>query len=46
MKYIYFLDKELEKKFQFVDFKDIPQDVKMYKGVKVPVKIEKDTDWL
>jgi len=35
MKYIYFFDKELEKKFNFVEFKDIPQDIKMYKGEKV-----------
>lgn len=32
MKYIYFFDKELEKKFKFVSFKDIPNDVRMYKG--------------
>lgn len=34
MKYIYFFDKELEKRFKFVDFKDIPEEVKMYKGIK------------
>lgn len=34
MKYLFFLDKELEKKFDFVDFKDIPLEVKMYKGEK------------
>jgi len=35
MKYIYFFDKELEKKFKFVDFKDIPDEVRMYKGQKL-----------
>lgn len=35
MKYIYFFDKELEGRFKFVDFKDIPQEVKMYKGEKL-----------
>lgn len=39
MKYIYFFDKELEKKFKFVDFKDIPNEVRMYKG-KRAVSIE------
>ena len=34
MKYIYFFDKELEKRFKFVQFKDIPADVRMYKGEK------------
>lgn len=34
MKYIYFFDKELEKRFKFIDFKDIPEEVKMYKGEK------------
>lgn len=34
MKYLYFLDKTLEKRFKFVDFKNIPDSVKMYKGVK------------
>lgn len=34
MKYLYFYDKELEKKFNFVDFGSIPNDVKMYKGQK------------
>jgi len=34
MKYLYFLDKKLEKRFKFVDFKNIPDSVKMYKGVK------------
>jgi hypothetical protein len=35
MKYLYFFDKELEKKFTFVDFKDIPDHVRMYKGERV-----------
>lgn len=34
MKYLYFFDKELEKKFKFVDFADIPDSVRMYKGEK------------
>ena len=34
MKYIYFFDKDLEKRFKFVAFKDIPKEVKMYKGEK------------
>lgn len=34
MKYLYFLDKELEKKFKFINFKDIPESIKMYKGIK------------
>lgn len=34
MKYLYFFDKELEKKFTFVDFDSIPDDVRMYKGIK------------
>ncbi len=34
MKYLYFFDKELEKKFKFVNFKDIPESVRMYKGKK------------
>jgi hypothetical protein len=34
MKYLYFFDKELEKKFKFIDFNKIPNEVKMYKGVK------------
>lgn len=34
MKYLFFFDKELEKKFQFVDFKAIPSEVRMYKGQK------------
>ena len=34
MKYLYFFDKELEKKFKFVDFKDIPDEVRMYKGIR------------
>lgn len=35
MKYLYFFDKELEKRFKFVDFADIPQEVRMYKGKKI-----------
>lgn len=35
MKYIYFYDKELEKRFKFIDFKDIPSYVKMYKGKRI-----------
>lgn len=34
MKYLYFFDKELEKRFKFIDFADIPSEVKMYKGLK------------
>lgn len=34
MKYLYFFDKELEKKFKFVEFDKIPDHVKMYKGIK------------
>lgn len=34
MKYLYFLDKGLEKRFKFVDFDKIPDYVKMYKGSK------------
>lgn len=34
MKYLFFLDKNLEKSFNFVNFKDIPEYVKMYKGIK------------
>jgi hypothetical protein len=34
MKYLYFFDKDLEKKFKFVDFDKIPEYVKMYKGLK------------
>lgn len=40
MKYLYFFDKELEKKFKFVDFKDIPKEVRMYKGEKSPERAE------
>lgn len=42
MKYLYFLDKELEKKFKFVDFKDIPDNVRMYKGQKRAGSITND----
>lgn len=34
MKYLFFFDKELEKKFKFIDFDKIPDYVKMYKGKK------------
>lgn len=34
MKYLFFFDKELEKNFNFVDFKEIPDNIKMYKGQK------------
>lgn len=34
MKYLYFFDKGLEKRFKFVDFDKIPNDVKMYRGIK------------
>jgi len=34
MKYLFFFDKELEKKFSFVDFESIPDHVRMYKGKK------------
>lgn len=35
MKYIYYFDKELEKKHKHIKFCDIPKEVKMYKGEKV-----------
>lgn len=34
MKYIYYFDNQLEKKHKSVNFKDIPDHVKMYKGEK------------
>lgn len=34
MKYLYFFDKDLEKKFKFIDFDKIPESVKMYKGIR------------
>lgn len=34
MKYLYFFDKGLERRFKFVDFDKIPDSVKMYKGIK------------
>lgn len=34
MKYLYFFDKSLEKKFKFVEFDKIPYQVRMYKGIK------------
>lgn len=34
MKYLYFFDKQAEKRFKFVDFDKIPDYVKMYKGSK------------
>lgn len=34
MKYLYFFDKELEKQHDFIDFKDIPKEIRMYKGIK------------
>lgn len=40
MKYIYFFDKVLEQKFKFVEFDKIPNDVKMYKGVKCATGVE------
>ena len=40
MKYLYFFDKELEKKFKFIDFKDIPNNIKMYKGKKCASGVE------
>ena len=35
MKYIYYFDKELEKKHKNIEFKDIPDNIKMYKGKKI-----------
>jgi hypothetical protein len=35
MKYIYYFDKELEKRHKSIAFKDIPDNVKMYKGQKI-----------
>ena len=43
MKYLYFFDKELEKKFNFVEFDSIPENVKMYKGIK---RVEHDNNAL
>lgn len=43
MKYVYFFDKELEKQFKFIDFKDIPKEVKMYKGQKCASGVESGT---
>lgn len=34
MKYLFFFDKELEKKFKFVDFDKMPDEARMYKGSK------------
>lgn len=42
MKYLFFFDKELEKKFNFVAFKDIPDSVRMYKGQKRAESITND----
>jgi len=38
MKYIYFFDKALESKFKFVEFKDIPDNVRMYLGKRASSK--------
>ena len=35
MKYIYYFDKELQKKHKNINFKDIPEGLKMYKGKKI-----------
>lgn len=35
MKYLYFYDKDLEKKFKFVNFDEIPDEVRMYRGEKL-----------
>lgn len=34
MKYLFFFDRGLERRFQFIDFKNIPDYVRMYKGSK------------
>jgi len=34
MKYLYFLDKKIEKNYKFIPFTEIPNNVKMYKGIK------------
>jgi len=34
MKYLFFFDKSLEKRFKFVEFDKIPDEVRMYKGSK------------
>lgn len=34
MKYLYFFDKDLERRFKFVEFDSIPDGVKMYKGIR------------
>jgi hypothetical protein len=34
MKYLFFFDKDLERRFKFVDFDKIPAEVRMYKGSK------------
>jgi hypothetical protein len=38
MKYLFFFDKTIEKKFQFIDFKNIPSHIKMYKGERIGSK--------
>jgi hypothetical protein len=43
MKYLYFFDKKLEKQFDFIDFKKIPDHVKMYKGQKRASSVESGT---
>ena len=45
MKYLFFFDKELEKKFKFVDFDKIPKEVRMYKGLKRVELESKATDF-
>ena len=40
MKYIYYFDKELEKKHKSIPFKDIPDNIKMYKGKKITLTDE------
>lgn len=41
MKYLFFFDKEIEKRFKFVEFDKIPNEVRMYKGSK---RVEHETN--
>jgi hypothetical protein len=43
-KYLYFFDKDLEKRFRFVDFDKIPDSVKMYKGKNISTRDEHENN--
>ena len=45
MKYIYYFDKELEKKHKNIEFKDIPDNVKMYKGEKLSGEVDSNPNY-